>query len=718
MIVSTCRKWYYPSILIGLSTLLCVNFCVKGQTVKSDVSGILEKRITIRFTQTRVAKVLNAIAIKGNFYFSYGGNLLPKDSLVAVTADNQPVSSVLKQLFQDRFEFEEQNNYLIITAALPRLSMINTDITHDNNSYSVSGIVIDERTGERLMNASVYDKQSLAATLSDVHGYFKLKLRAKSPEALKITASKILYKDVSINFLRPVAISNRAKNRQYSEAGSNAVEKDLFGRMFISAKQRIQSMNIPDFLARRPFQVSVAPGLSTQGLFSSQVVNEVSLNLGGGYTAGVNGFELGGLFNINKGDAKYLQMAGVFNLVGGKFTGFQFAGVNNRALDTVRGMQLAGFINKAEAQLSGLQLAALNNETRKLKGVQIGLINVADTSSGISIGLINIIRNGFYKVSLSANQLMNTNAAFSTGTHDFYTTILLGTNLSATNQMRAFGIGVGHDFMLSNKVYLAANASLMLPYAGVSVDDRWRQVKLLMNVQLTRHLSLMGGPTYNNYTTATQAKPGYRSDIKARFAGWEAGFAYNSVFKPALKEQDPSRSWYIGAAGYAGVGWDWPDGAVYGGELFTQRDLNGRMSATFAIGYMFNEVERVELVNPGYITGTTLHRFTNSFKAVPLKAGMRSYASKRLFFAGELGAVIGLNNPYTEITVFPDRSTVFYGYGNKESLIYAVSTGYSFDSGLEAGLKFEDYNQVRFKQFLFRLGYRFKIKSYRDKSKG
>ena len=48
--------------------------------------------------------------------------------------------------------------------------------------------------------------------------------------------------------------------------------------------------------------------------------------------------------------------------------------------------------------MNGLQLSAGVNYTRKLKGVQIGIVNIADTSEGYSIGLINIVRKGYHKL--------------------------------------------------------------------------------------------------------------------------------------------------------------------------------------------------------------------------------------------------------------------------------------------------------------------------------
>lgn len=62
--------------------------------------------------------------------------------------------------------------------------------------------------------------------------------------------------------------------------------------------------------------MSLTPGLSTHGFFNSQIVNTFSLNLIGGATAGVDGTELAGGFNVNQYDMRGAQFAGVINVVG------------------------------------------------------------------------------------------------------------------------------------------------------------------------------------------------------------------------------------------------------------------------------------------------------------------------------------------------------------------------------------------------------------------
>jgi sporulation protein YlmC with PRC-barrel domain len=234
--------------------------------------GLLAKNINVDINSQKISNLLTQISKQGGFQFSYSGKNFPKDSLVTFTANNQPIYKVLTQLFSCKYEYEERRNYIIITPALQRLSFINTDVTIDNNNYSISGIVVNEKTGERLMNTSVYEKEQLVSTITDEHGYFKLKLKSNSLDEVRITASKYAYRDTSLSFLNTVVISNRTRSRIFQHNGRE-VEATALGRFFTTAAQRIQSINIQDFFANRPYQVSLTPGLSSHGALSSQVVN-------------------------------------------------------------------------------------------------------------------------------------------------------------------------------------------------------------------------------------------------------------------------------------------------------------------------------------------------------------------------------------------------------------------------------------------------------------
>jgi hypothetical protein len=685
-------------------------------SIHAGAQPILGKKININLQQSPIQTVFREMEKKGNFVFSYNTTLIPRDSLVSLKATELSVLDALKMLFQNKYQYLENKNFLVITPSLRTLQIITKDVTADENTYAISGVIVDEVSGERLMNVSVYEKQSLAATLSDEHGYFKLKIKTGNSKALAITASKIQYKDAVVNFLQTVAVSDRSRKADYQRAAENSmgVEKEGLGRFMIGARQKIQSLNIPDFFAKRPFQISITPGLSTHGLMSSQVVNKFSINLAGGYTAGVKGLEIGGLFNINRFNSKYVQLAGVFNMVGGTMTGFQFAGISNKTLDSVRGVQLAPFLNKAGGTVAGLQLSGLNNEAHVLKGVQIGLINVADSSAGASIGLINIIRNGFYKVSLSANDAFNTNLSLTTGTHRFYTTIHAGTNFGATPQKYALGISVGHDFMLSDKAYLSAIVDYQI-YGVNTLRENWKQAKLLMNVQLSKNISLFAGPTFRRYTsqlysTDTNVDMFGRStygqkDIRYKNnVGWEAGVAFNSLFKPAQRITHTSENWFMGLAANAGAEISGQQ-AVMGGSVFAIREFNDRFAATLSVGYNYFRGKEYTSADNYYGTITNISTERRIFSAIPIKAGIRTYTGKHLFFFGELGFLYGLSNP--NYTTSGNRKT-FYSKTPRSPII-AAGAGYDFGNGLEAKISYDGYLGQDMQLVNFSLAYKFKL---------
>jgi hypothetical protein len=684
--------------------------------------SLMSKSVSINAKNQRLDDVLSEISHKAGFQFSYNGKAVPNDSSVNVLANNQTVSNTLKQLFGDKYEYEERRNYIIITPALLRLSFVNTDVTTDNNNYSVSGLVVDVKTGERLMNTSVYEKEQLVSTLTDEHGYFKLKLRSSTLNQVRLTASRVSYRDTSLNLLNTVVISKRSRGRMFQNDG-NDVEATSLGTLFTTAAQRIQSLNIQDFFAKRPFQLSITPGLSTHGLLTSQVINKFSLNIIGGYTAGVDGVELAGLFNINRGSSRYFQIAGIFNLVGGSLTGLQIAGVNNRALDSLKGVQVAGFINKSESQVSGLQLSAISNEARILKGVQIGLVNIADTSKGVSIGLINIIRNGFYRLSMSTSSVMMTNFSFTSGTADLYTIIHAGVDFGSRSPTYAMGIGLGHDFVFSKKFFASASINYQLMGADFRFNDKLIQGKLFLNTQISKKLSVFAGPVYNVYKPQwAETSVPYNGtfgpwndaelvkNYKEKSLGWEVGIALRSAFKAAPKIKYDTQDWYIGLAGLGGIDIKSTE-RVFGTEFFMQRDFNGGVAATFSVGYMQHLARpRSDYYywNPGTISMGYYDE--NNYKSIPIKAGMRSYTGKRLFFSGELGAQLGLNNPSEYVDQYKDGTETRAPYGKiPSSFIAGAETGLTFSNGLEASLKYDNYFGQDLQLIMFRLGYRFKL---------
>lgn len=187
----------------------------------------------------------------------------------------------------------------------------------------------------------------------------------------------------------------------------------------------------------RGFQISIFPGISTNGVSSGSYYNSFSLNFFGGLSAGnrileiglltnnnlktttgiqiaglanivgsnafinlslseerslintedfeVNrkGIQIGGLLNYVLNNTSGIQITAGLNVVGNNFRGFQLAGFGNSSGETTVGVQLAGIYNISKESIGGFQVSGIFNYTdAQLSGVQIGMINKARTIKG------------------------------------------------------------------------------------------------------------------------------------------------------------------------------------------------------------------------------------------------------------------------------------------------------------------------------------------------
>lgn len=601
--MKTCFKKCMVSRIAG-ALLILFAFTASAQTP-------LKKNISVQANRQRLDNVLEIISNTGNFYFSYNSNIIRRDSLVTVNFNNKPVKEILDYLFKDRYEYIESGNYIILRRkAISAASVVKQTVTEDK-AYILAGYIIDETTGEKLNEASVYEPLQLSSDLSNEKGYFKLKLKSKYKTA-SITVSKQFYKDTTIiiepklnqqmviairpeedfttmvtvspeDYFLPDSIELELPDGQkyvYTKTDSINVQKSRVGKFLLSSRQKIQSINLKKFFISRNFQLSLVPGISTQGKLSSQVSNNFSVNMIGGYTGGVKVMELGGVFNINKKNVQYMQAAGVFNLVGGTVKGFQMAGVHNTVLSNtsgfqsagvsnyvkgkfnglqmagvynhvtdsvkgwqmagvgnfskgkIKGWQLAGVFNFSNKEIRGGQMAGVINYTKKLKGIQFGLINIADTSEGYSFGLLNFVRKGYHKLSISTNETTQLNAALKTGNHKLYSILMAGMNLDNNRKLYSFGYGIGKDNRLNKHLSITTELSTQSLYAG-----SWDYMNLLNKFSLNlqwqpvKGFSLYAGPSFSVFVSdqdiAVQGyqfpvpRGGYNKiDFSSRTKGW------------------------------------------------------------------------------------------------------------------------------------------------------------------------------------------------------
>jgi hypothetical protein len=354
-------NWLISSNRCSLFLLLCGLV----STQMAFAQKPLHTLVTVNARQQPLANVLKMVAEQGGFYFSYSSDIIPGDSLVSVSVRQKAAGQVVEQLLGAAYHFREKGNYVIILRAAKE------------KSYTISGHIYDGETASPADFVSIYSRQLLVSTLSDDQGAFRLRIK-DSGFPLALAISKVGYGDTTIVvnqaesqtltvrlFSRPVVLDPLTV--RYSEGAGT-----WLGRLFLSARMRAQSRNIGQFFVSLPYQASLTPGLGTHGKMSAQVVNKFSLNLLGGYTAGVKGVEVAGGFNISKTDVRYVQVAGAFNQVSGHVTGVQVAGFANHVLDSLDGVQVSGFSSLVRRSATGVQVSGFLSKTRgRLQGVQV-----------------------------------------------------------------------------------------------------------------------------------------------------------------------------------------------------------------------------------------------------------------------------------------------------------------------------------------------------------
>jgi len=333
-------------------------------------------------------------------------------------------------------------------------------------------------------------------------------------------------------------------------------------------------------LYHRPFQLSIIYPIGTNGTDAIHYVNNFSLNLFAGVSAGVDGFEFGGIANHSKGNIDGVQIAGISNssegyLKGiqfsgissynkGKVKGWQVAGISSLNTDKVYGAQLSGISSIVTAQLQGaqisgissvargkvfgaqisgivsvssnnvhgIQLSGITNVTRgnhkgaqisgianvasgrmdgtqiglfnyanKLKGIQIGLINISDSvEKGVPIGLISFVRSGYHKMEIEANETFYANVTYKSGVQRFYNIYTVGYTTRNDKSIWAVGLGFGTLMHLSKKV----NMNIDLIARQVNEDEWWSKelnmlntLKINASYRVSKGMKVYGGPTFN-----------------------------------------------------------------------------------------------------------------------------------------------------------------------------------------------------------------------------
>ncbi len=523
-----------------------------------------------RFEQTSIRQIFASLKEKQGFEFSYNSQLFQLDSIVSIPSFKGVCIDYLEQVLGANYAFKETISHIIITYAPQRMAVEVNVHTNEGNRAVVSGYVRDLRTEKAIADASIYDKLTFhASTLSDKNGYFQLDVK-KPDHTVAIALSKANYKDTSLMVLLPVEALTLVEKRKMGYYIGYDSEKNIFnnffGRLFTGSSQRIQSMNLGGFFAYSPFQISLTPGLSTHGFFGSQVVNNFSVNIIGGSAAGVDGTELGGIFNVSQYDVQGAQFSGVLNVVGGNVSGLQMSGAGNVVVHDFNGTQLAGLWNKVDTLRTGIQAAGGINFANESRGLQVagaanvsqgragsqiaGAVNIADKVRGVQfaallniadssdypIGVLNFIKNGRKQLSLEVDDSRLLSFQFRSGGRVLYSLIGIGKYVDQPDFQYATTFGLGAQLLNRRKFGLATELVQRLNFdKKMHIQDAQRfSFSVIPSLHVTKHWHVYAAPSFvYSEATASSTIPGihWKAWGGDRFqntfhAGGAIGFSY------------------------------------------------------------------------------------------------------------------------------------------------------------------------------------------------
>ncbi len=493
---------------------------------------LLEQRVTLRYSNEPLGQVLGHISEGYGVRFSYSPDFIPVGRPVTLNLNDEPLAVALDDI---------STQLPIAYAAIGGQVLLRPDKSRGNQMGQLQTLQGSVRQKSPIYpNEPKVDPKTRAERERLMRRMYPIG-ESKNPRVIKSGGES--YREVGLSaFYRPLP---------------EIVKKELPP----SARKSTGDTRLA--------QISLLPFLGTNALRSNEITNKFSVNLLWGTNGGVDGMEVGGFVNNVKndvrgvqvagfgstvggtvtgtqvsglfsiigdtltgvqasglinisGDAQAVQAAGLSNVTNGAFTGVQAAGLFNVSAGNANGLQAAGLFNysggRAKSQFSGLfniaddvqvgQASALLNVGRKVSGFQFGLINVADTVSGVPIGLLNIVKHGYNRLEISANDALFANVALKLGAYRFYNIIHLGarwdeepSNPGATAMSWGLGYGLGTALPLNPRLLLNIEAVAI----HINEMERWTTgLNLLNQLRFTldfhresRRTSFFAGPVAN-----------------------------------------------------------------------------------------------------------------------------------------------------------------------------------------------------------------------------
>ncbi len=512
--------------------------------------------VAVKVENQSVRQLFTQIENQLNRKFSYNTALVNADSLLTYTA-SKPLAKVINDVFKKRLKSKVVGNYIVL---VKRKTVKSEPIT-------ISGYVFNAHTKSALPYSSIYEVGTKKSTLTDVNGKFELVF--EKGDKFDLSFAKKNYSDTLISMSKTgksvnvYLLPSEAPLKITSNPTSSATLKDtnqLVDKL-VGIEDRTNAENLQFIQERSTFQVSLIPTLSTNFKSAGMIENQFSLNILGGFNGGVNGVEVGGLFNILTKNMRGAQIAGLTNQVEGTVDGFQVGGIHNRVVDNVIGLQVAGINNFLHDSILGMQVSGISNFVNgSFEGFQVvGIHNHVNRKfTGLQVaGVLNWAQDSL--IGMQASGISNSTKGSLTGVqiagiHNLCVKDIEGVQISAIHN-QSFGKLNGIQLSLVNYAY--QNNGVQLGLVNIADTARGVAVGVFNYVRNGYH------PLEISANEVLYANLAFKSGVNAFYTTWTIG----------IRPSDPK---------YFGVGFG------LGSRINTWKWLSFSIDAT---GTFINEVE-------------------------------------------------------------------------------------------------------------------------------
>jgi len=162
----------------------------------------IEKKINLSTDQELLTEVLEDITELSGFEFAYSSNLIPSNAIISCDFKETPVSQILDYIFEDL-----NINWIILNGQIV-LKSKSAEGNLKTNTYTISGVVKDNETGETLIGVNIYNKQLSKGTITNEYGFYSFTLPEGNHEIeFSYTGYNKISKQVELNQILKTDIS-------------------------------------------------------------------------------------------------------------------------------------------------------------------------------------------------------------------------------------------------------------------------------------------------------------------------------------------------------------------------------------------------------------------------------------------------------------------------------------------------------------------------------